>query len=68
MKGDVESCQSKAFWEKRRFVRSVLGKSSRVKFSTGADISKETLDYIHVDLWGPAQTISLGELGIYIFY
>lgn len=50
MKGDLESCLSRAFWEKRRYVRSVLGKSLRVKFSIGADISKETLDYIHVDL------------------
>ena len=28
----------------------VLGKSSRVKFNTGTHVSKETLDYIHVDL------------------
>ncbi|KAH9650990.1 hypothetical protein KPL70_026576 [Citrus sinensis] len=38
----------------------VLGKSSRVKFSTGIHNSKGTLDYIHADLWGPAQTASLG--------
>ncbi|KAH9668177.1 hypothetical protein KPL70_021322 [Citrus sinensis] len=36
------------------------GKSSRVKFSTGIHNSKGTLDYIHADLWGPAQTASLG--------
>ncbi|KAH9680944.1 hypothetical protein KPL71_026750 [Citrus sinensis] len=38
----------------------VLGKSSRVKFSTGAHVSRGTLEYIHADLWGPAQTASLG--------
>ncbi|KAH9699562.1 hypothetical protein KPL71_024410 [Citrus sinensis] len=38
----------------------VLGKSSRVKFSTGIHNSKGTLDYIHADLWGPVQTASLG--------
>ena len=38
----------------------VLDKSSRVKFSTGVHNSKETLYYIHANLWGPAQTMSLG--------
>ncbi|KAH9724313.1 hypothetical protein KPL70_007440 [Citrus sinensis] len=38
----------------------VLGKSSRVKFSNGAHVSRGTLEYIHADLWGPAQTTSLG--------
>ncbi|KAH9782268.1 hypothetical protein KPL71_008823 [Citrus sinensis] len=38
----------------------VLGKSSRVKFSTRVHNLKGTLDYIHADLWGPAQTASLG--------
>ncbi|KAH9648835.1 hypothetical protein KPL70_025759 [Citrus sinensis] len=38
----------------------LLGKSSRVKFSTGVHNSKGTLDYIHADLWGPEQTASLG--------
>ncbi|KAH9771320.1 hypothetical protein KPL71_012662 [Citrus sinensis] len=35
------------------------GKSSRLKFSTGVYNSKGTLDYIHADLWGLAQTTSL---------
>lgn len=39
----------------------VLGKSSRVKFSTSTHVSKGTLDYIHANLWGPTQTISLGK-------
>ncbi|KAH9679155.1 hypothetical protein KPL71_026007 [Citrus sinensis] len=38
----------------------VLGKSSRVKFSTGIHNSKRTQDYIHADLWGPTQTAFLG--------
>ena len=31
-----------------------------MKFSIGIHNSKGTLDYIHADLWGPAQTVSLG--------
>ncbi|KAH9762600.1 Integrase catalytic domain-containing protein [Citrus sinensis] len=38
----------------------VLGKSSRTSFKTAVHKTKGTLDYIHSDLWGPAQTISLG--------
>ncbi|GAV91868.1 gag_pre-integrs domain-containing protein, partial [Cephalotus follicularis] len=33
----------------------VVGKQTRVKFSTGTHSTKGTLDYIHSDLWGPAQ-------------
>ena len=36
----------------------VYGKSSRVRFGTGVDRTKGTLDYIHSDLWGPARTQS----------
>lgn len=43
--------------ESLRFCKEyVLGKSSRVKFSTGVYNSKGTLDYIHADLWGRVQT------------
>ncbi|KAH9646639.1 hypothetical protein KPL70_024932 [Citrus sinensis] len=38
----------------------VLGKSSRTSFKTAVHKTKGTLDYIHSDLWGPAQTTSLG--------
>ena len=34
------------------------GKSSRVKFGTGIQRSKGTLDYIHSGLWGLARTQS----------
>ena len=37
----------------------VYGKSCRVKFGTGIQRKKGTLDYIHSDLWGPARTQSL---------
>ena len=36
----------------------VYGKSSSVKFGTGIHRTKGTLDYIHLDLWGPARTLS----------
>ena len=38
----------------------VLGKSSRTSFKTAVHNTKGTLDYIHSDLWGPSQTVSLG--------
>ena len=37
----------------------VYGKSCRVKFGTGIQRTKGTLDYIHSDLWGPTRTQSL---------
>ncbi|KAK9054827.1 hypothetical protein SSX86_025906 [Deinandra increscens subsp. villosa] len=38
----------------------VMGKAHKVRFSTGSHISKAVLDYIHMDLWGPSRTESLG--------
>ena len=31
-----------------------------VKFSAGVHRTKGTLDYIHLDLWGPSQVVSHG--------
>ncbi|GAV59698.1 gag_pre-integrs domain-containing protein, partial [Cephalotus follicularis] len=33
----------------------VVGKQTRVRFSTGTHSTKGTLDYTHSNLWGPAQ-------------
>ncbi|KAE8716394.1 hypothetical protein F3Y22_tig00110121pilonHSYRG00025 [Hibiscus syriacus] len=38
----------------------VLGKETRVKFSTGTHTTKKPLDYVHIDLWGPARTQTHG--------
>ena len=38
----------------------ILGKASRTRFKTAVHNTKGTLDYIHSDLWGPAQIESLG--------
>lgn len=38
----------------------VLGKSSRGSFKRSSQKSNERLDYAHLDLWGPAQCVSLG--------
>ncbi|KAK9067917.1 hypothetical protein SSX86_012028 [Deinandra increscens subsp. villosa] len=38
----------------------VLGKSHKVKFSRSSHKTREILDYIHADLWGPARTQSQG--------
>ena len=37
----------------------VFGKQCKVKFNTGVHRTKGTLDYIHSDLWGPSQVVSL---------
>ena len=41
---DLEFCETCAY-----------GKSNRVKFGTGIQRTKRTLDYIHSDLWGPGR-------------
>ncbi|KAJ4967885.1 hypothetical protein NE237_014586 [Protea cynaroides] len=39
----------------------VFGKQTQVSFSTSSHTTKGTLDYIHSDLWGPAQVPSKGR-------
>ena len=38
----------------------ILGKSCRVKFSTGIHSTKGQLDYIHSDLWGASKVSTIG--------
>ena len=38
----------------------VLGKTTRTSFKRIVHKSKDKLEYVHSDLWGPAQQISLG--------
>ncbi|KAH9768873.1 Integrase catalytic domain-containing protein [Citrus sinensis] len=38
----------------------VLGKTTRSSFKSSTHTTCGILDYIHSDLWGPAQTVSLG--------
>ncbi|KAG9454463.1 hypothetical protein H6P81_007367 [Aristolochia fimbriata] len=38
----------------------IFDKQKRVAFSTGIHRKKGTLDYIHSDIWGPAQVVSKG--------
>ena len=38
----------------------VFGMHKRVKFNTSVYTTKGTLDYIHVDLWGPSRKPSYG--------
>ncbi|KAH9718762.1 hypothetical protein KPL71_022343 [Citrus sinensis] len=46
----------------------VLGKSSRTSFKTAVHNTKGTLDYIHSDLWGPSQTVSLGGVKYFLSF
>lgn len=38
----------------------VLGKSKRVKFNQARHTTKQPLEYIHSDLWGPSKTLTHG--------
>jgi len=38
----------------------VFGKQCKQRFKTGNHNSKQILDYIHSDLWGPSPTVSYG--------
>ncbi|KAH9800568.1 hypothetical protein KPL71_000711 [Citrus sinensis] len=37
----------------------IFGKAHRSKFTKGMHVSKQPLDYVHADLWGPTQVPSL---------
>ena len=38
----------------------VVGKKTRVKFSTVNHDTREILKYVHSDVWGPTKTASIG--------
>jgi transposase InsO family protein len=38
----------------------IFGKHKRVKFNTSVHTTKDILDYVHADLWGPSRKPSLG--------
>ena len=41
----------------------VLDKKTKVKFGTSAHHSESLLDCVHVSIWGPVKTASLGDIG-----
>ena len=47
--GDLEFCES-----------CVLGKTTRASFNRSIHKSNDKLEYVHSDLWGPSQQVSLG--------
>ena len=47
--------------------KCVFGKATRLKFSLGRKETKQTLDYIHSDLWGSSQVPSLGGARYFVF-
>ncbi|KAH9679839.1 hypothetical protein KPL71_026297 [Citrus sinensis] len=62
LKGSVE-LPALEFCEK-----CVFGKATRQKFNPGKQETKNTLDYIHSDLWGPSQVSSHGGAGYFITF
>ncbi|KAH9684673.1 DNA (cytosine-5)-methyltransferase 1B [Citrus sinensis] len=48
--------------------KCVFGKATRLKFSLGRKETKQTLDYIHSDLWGPSQVPSLGGARYFVSF
>ena len=49
LRGDLEFCDS-----------CVLGMATRASFNRSVHKSNDKLEYVHSDLWGPAQQVSLG--------
>ncbi|KAH9743695.1 hypothetical protein KPL70_003390 [Citrus sinensis] len=48
--------------------KCVFGKATRQKFNPGKQETKNTLDYIHPDLWGPSQVPSHGGAKYFITF
>lgn len=48
------------------YEKSILSKSSRIRFNTAVNRSKGTLEYVYSDLQGPAQTISLSRARYFV--
>ncbi|KAH9801561.1 hypothetical protein KPL71_001082 [Citrus sinensis] len=54
------SCDNTLLWHLRLGHMSLRGKATRNSFGKSVHSTKGIIEYIHSDLWGPAQTISLG--------
>ncbi|KAH9762156.1 hypothetical protein KPL70_000706 [Citrus sinensis] len=54
------SCDNTLLWHLRLGHMSLRGKATRNSFGKSVHSTKGILEYIHSDLWGPAQTMSLG--------
>ena len=48
--------------------KCVFRKAIRLKFNLGRKETKQTLDYIHLDLWGPSQVPSLGGARYFVSF
>ncbi|KAG8492015.1 hypothetical protein CXB51_015325 [Gossypium anomalum] len=46
----------------------ILGKQTRVKFGPAIHNSKEILDYVHSDVWGPTKVASLGGIHYFVTF
>ena len=48
--------------------KCVFGKATRHRFNPGKKETKQTLDYVHSDLWGPSQVPSHGGARYFITF
>ena len=46
----------------------ILGKKTKVKFDTAIHCTKEIIDYMHTNVWGPSTNASLGEKHYFVFF
>jgi len=46
----------------------VLEKKTKVKFDTSTHRSESLLDYVHINIWGPIKTTSLGSHRYFISF
>ena len=45
-----------------------MGKQTRVKFGTVIHNTKSILDYVHIDIWGPYKTTSMGGMHCFVTF
>ena len=46
----------------------VFGNQCKQRFKSGNHNSKQILDYIHSDLWGPSRTVSYGGASYFLTF
>jgi hypothetical protein len=54
--------------DRSTFVRIVFEKQCKVKFNIGIHRTSDTVDYHHLDLWGPSQIPSEGGAQYFVTF
>ena len=46
----------------------IYGKKCRKKFKAGSHVSKDVLEYVHSNVWGPSPTVSYEGAKYYVLF